>query len=135
MLADKDIDAVCIGTPDHWHAKQTIDALKAGKHVYCEKPMTHTIEEAFDVVKAWKRHRQGHAGRRAVDGAPRLGEGERAHAQRRDRQGADVPDRVLPQFQLGQWRYYPLEKDMTPKTINWKAWLGVDEGLAPSHAV
>ena len=46
LLADKNIDAVCIGTPDHWHAKQTIDALRAGKHVYCEKPMTHSVEES-----------------------------------------------------------------------------------------
>lgn len=54
LLADKNVDAVCIATPDHWHAKQTIDALKAGKHVYCEKPMTHSIDEALEVVKTWK---------------------------------------------------------------------------------
>ena len=47
IINDKSIDAVCIATPDHWHAKQTIDALKAGKHVYCEKPMTHSVEEAI----------------------------------------------------------------------------------------
>ena len=45
---------MCIATPDHWHARQTIDALKAGKHVYCEKPMTHSVDEALDVHKAWK---------------------------------------------------------------------------------
>ena len=54
MLADKDVDAVCIATPDHWHAKQSIDAMRAGKHVYCEKPMTHTIQEAMDVVDTWR---------------------------------------------------------------------------------
>ncbi|HAH48137.1 MAG TPA: oxidoreductase, partial [Planctomycetaceae bacterium] len=55
LLNDKEIDAVCIATPDHWHAKQVLDALEAGKHVYCEKPMTHHISEAFDVVDAWKK--------------------------------------------------------------------------------
>ena len=43
MLADDSIDAVCIGTPDHWHRIQIVDALKAGKHVYAEKPMTKNV--------------------------------------------------------------------------------------------
>jgi len=55
MLADKDVDAVCIGTPDHWHHRQIIDALKAGKHVYAEKPMTKTVEEAIDVARVCAR--------------------------------------------------------------------------------
>src|SRR5882672_12699409 len=42
LLERKDIDAVLIATPDHWHAKISIDAMDAGKHVYVEKPMTHT---------------------------------------------------------------------------------------------
>jgi predicted dehydrogenase len=54
LLADKSLDAVCIATPDHWHAKQTMDAFKADKHVYCEKPMTHSVEEAVAVYHAWK---------------------------------------------------------------------------------
>jgi predicted dehydrogenase len=46
MLELKDIDAVVIGTPDHTHAVATVAALQSGRHVYCEKPLTHTISEA-----------------------------------------------------------------------------------------
>lgn len=50
LLEDKDIDFVVIATPDHWHAQMAIDAASAGKHIYCEKPMSHTVEEAKRVV-------------------------------------------------------------------------------------
>ena len=54
LLQADDIDAVMIATPDHWHAQMAIDAANAGKHVYCEKAMTRTVEETFkleDVIK------------------------------------------------------------------------------------
>jgi predicted dehydrogenase len=51
LIARKDIDAVCIATPDHWHAFITLAALRAGKDVYCEKPLTHNIHEAIEVIK------------------------------------------------------------------------------------
>ena len=51
MLARDDIDAVTIGTPDHWHAKIAIDAMRAGKHVYCEKPLSLTMREGQQVCK------------------------------------------------------------------------------------
>ena len=47
-----------IATPDHWHAKMSIDAMEAGKDVYCEKPMTHTIDEARQVTEAVKQTKQ-----------------------------------------------------------------------------
>jgi predicted dehydrogenase len=50
LLEQKDIDYVVVVTPEHWHARMTLDAADAGKHVYCEKPMTWSIEEAKKVV-------------------------------------------------------------------------------------
>jgi predicted dehydrogenase len=55
LLADKSIDAVYIMTPEHLHHDMTIAALKAGKNVYIEKPLAHTIEEGAEIVEAWKK--------------------------------------------------------------------------------
>src|SRR5271166_5346712 len=52
ILADKSIDAVCISAPDHWHAYMTVEACKAGKDVYVEKPISVTIEEGAQMVEA-----------------------------------------------------------------------------------
>jgi len=127
------VDAVCIGTPDHWHAKQTIDAMNAGKHVYCEKPMTHSVQEALDVVDAWKK--TGVIMQVGVQSTS-LPVWDKC----RELLQEGMLGKVL-QFQteyfrnssMGQWRYYALTKEMSPKTINWKKWLGVEEGLAPDR--
>jgi predicted dehydrogenase len=55
LLENKDIDVVVIATPDHWHARIAINAMESGKHIYVEKPMTHTLDEAFDLYKTAKR--------------------------------------------------------------------------------
>ncbi|QDU59156.1 Gfo/Idh/MocA family protein [Aeoliella mucimassa] len=131
IINDDSIDAVVIATPDHWHAKQTIDSLKAGKHVYCEKPMTHSVEEALEVYRAWK---------------------ESGLVMQVGVQSTSLPvwnavnERIcsgglgkILQYQteffrnsdMGQWRYYPLARDMTPKNIDWKMFLGLDFDLAP----
>ncbi len=57
VLGRKDIDAVIIGTPDHWHQTISIDAMNNGKHVYCEKPMVHKIEEGYDLIKSQKKNK------------------------------------------------------------------------------
>lgn len=54
IISRNDVDSVIIATPDHWHDRITIDALQAGKAVYCEKPMVQEIEEGFDIIEAEK---------------------------------------------------------------------------------
>jgi predicted dehydrogenase len=58
LLARQDIDAVIIGTPDHWHAIIALAALRAGKDVYCEKPLTHNIREAVELVKVTRQFKR-----------------------------------------------------------------------------
>ena len=58
LLEDKSFDAVIVSTPDHWHAQMTIDAVNAGKDVYVEKPMAHTIDDGFRMIDAVRRTRR-----------------------------------------------------------------------------
>ena len=132
IINDKSIDAVVISTPDHWHAKQTIDALKAGKHVYCEKPMTHSVEEALAVHKAWKD--SGKVMQVGVQSTSlpvwkdinkRLTEGQLGKV-------LMYQTSYFRNSDVGQWRYYELTEDMTPKNIDWPMFLGTEFSLAPN---
>lgn len=131
LLADASIDAVTIATPDHWHHRQIVDSLRAGKHVYSEKPMTKTVEEALDVVKVWRE-----TGRVMQVGVQSTSLG--IWDQARGLIDAGKLGKVIG-FQteysrnsdVGQWRSYKLEREMNPTNIDWKRWLGVEEGLAP----
>ncbi len=58
MLNRKDIDAVVISTPDHWHALTTIMSANAGKHVYCEKPMGHSVQDSREMVRAINKNKR-----------------------------------------------------------------------------
>ncbi len=75
LLDRKDIDAVVIGTPDHWHVPIVLDAMRAGKDVYCEKPVTHTIEEGEPLIAAVRESKRVRADRHAAEklGAFRAG--------------------------------------------------------------
>lgn len=132
ILHDKSIDAVVIATPDHWHAKQTIDALDAGKNVYCEKPMTHSVEEALTVYSAWKE--SGKVMQVGVQSTSlpcwkdinkRLVEGQLGKV-------LMYQTSFFRNSDVGQWRYYDLTADMTPKNIDWPMFLGTEFSLAPN---
>jgi predicted dehydrogenase len=58
LIERKDIDTVCIATPDHWHAESILLSLRKGKDVFCEKPLTHNIQEAIDVIRDVDKHQR-----------------------------------------------------------------------------
>ena len=122
LLADKGVDAVCIATPDHWHAIMTIDAVKAGKDVYCEKPLTATIAEGRAMVNAQK----------GTDRIVAVGLNRRGNdAYRELKKEIDTGKygtfrtgraaRVSNIFPNGLGKCPPCEP---PKGMNWDAWLG-----------
>lgn len=123
ILDRKDVDAVLIATPDHWHAKITQDACAAGKDVYCEKPMSHTVDQAYVMVDAMQRYSRivqvGSQCRSSVvyakakeifdSGALGLVTAAEANIDRNDASGAWV---------------YPIPPDANEKTIDWDRFLG-----------
>lgn len=131
LLDRNDIQAVVVATPDHWHAKQCIDAMESGKHVYCEKPMTHTIDEARQVAETVEKTGkvftvgvQSTADPRWKMAYELIADGKIGHVM----QGQTSYYR---NSNMGQWRYYPLTRDMNPKTVDWNMFLGTAFGLAP----
>lgn len=133
LLDRKDIDAVVIATPDHWHGRMCVDAMEAGKDVYCEKPMTHTIDEARKITETVKKTGQvftvgvqSTADPRWMLAHEQIAAGKIGHVM----QGQTSYYR---NSDGGQWRYYALTPDMTPKTVDWKMFLGTDFGLAPDQ--
>lgn len=124
LLEQKDVDVVVIATPDHWHARQTIDAMEAGKNVYCEKPMVRTVAEGQAVVDAWKTSKkvmsvgvQSMADPIWLKAYEMIKAGKIGHV-------LQAQTRYYRNYDGGQWRYYSLTKDMNPTTVDWDMFLG-----------
>ena len=122
LLSDKDIDAVCIATPDHWHAKQTIDAINAGKDVYVEKPLTQTIVEGRKMVEA-----QAASNQVVAVGLNRRGNvvyqklAKEIPAGKIGKVTVARAARISNMFPNGIGKLQP---EQPPKDLNWDMWLG-----------
>lgn len=122
LLEQKDIDAVCIATPDHWHAIQTIAALEAGKHVYVEKPLTITIQEGRAMVNAQKK-----SGKVCAVGLNRRGSSIYQHLAKEIQSG--IIGKVTTARAQRTSNMYPngigiLQPEEPPKDFDWDMWLG-----------
>ena len=120
-VLSKDIDAVIIASPDHWHVRMAVDALAAGKDVYLEKPVTHTLEEGAVLTKAVRSSKQ----------VLQCGMQQRSWAHFRDAvdiiQGGGL-GRVV-QVRTYWWQNYNRnwasgQKGVDTQALDWKAWLG-----------
>lgn len=122
MLEDKSIDAVYIGTPDHWHALQTIHTIQAGKDVFVEKPLTKSIHEGRAIIKVWEKSNQVAAvclNRRGSGTYQKLAQ--------------EVPNGKIGKVTFAISNHvsnmYPqgigkLKPERPPKDLNWDMWLG-----------
>ena len=122
ILNRKDVDAVIIATPDHWHQQISIDAMRAGKHVYCEKPMVHAISEGPAVIKA--QTETGKIFQVGSQGVSSLGN-EKAKELLKD--GAIGTLNYAEGFwarhsPTGAWQY-PIPADASPATVDWEAYI------------
>ena len=123
LLARKDIDAVYVVTPEHWHHRMAMDALRAGKDVYLEKPMTYTIEQAKDIVNEVKR-----TNRVLQVGAQWCSDPRYTQAREIIEKGwigkvLWAQSTYSMNSIYGVWQY-EVEKEATPQTVDWPAFLG-----------
>src|ERR1700741_1600478 len=125
-ILQTDVDAVFIASPDHWHVRMAVDAMAAGKDVYLEKPVTHTMEEGVALVKAVR------ANKRILQ----CGMQQRSWSHFRDAvdliQGGSLGR--IPQVRTYWWQNYlavPIShKPVDSQALEWKLWLGA----APEQA-
>jgi predicted dehydrogenase len=123
ILARKDIDAVIIGTPDHWHKRASVDAMKAGKDVYCEKPMIHLYEDGPEMIETAR------ATNRIIQiGSQRVSSLLYIKAKELLESGAIgklnmVTARWDRNSAMGAWSY-TVPPDASPETCDWQRFLG-----------
>jgi predicted dehydrogenase len=124
LLDSKDVDYVLITTPEHWHYQMTLDAIDAGKHVYCEKPMTQTSEQSKKIVARVKQKKI-----KMQVGVQGMSDDSYEAASKYVKEGA-LGNVVLAQIDYSRnytrdfWED-PYDPDIRPgENLDWKAWLG-----------
>jgi len=129
LLDDKTIDCIVAAVPDHWHKQVVVDAVSAGKDIYCEKPMSHSPADGVAMVDAAKR-----TGRIVQIGSQRVSSQICAKAKELITQGT-LGDLMLVEGWLGRndptgaWQYPP-PPDLSPRTLDWDTW----QGTVPKRA-
>jgi len=123
VLARQEVDAVVVATPDHWHARISADALRAGKAVYCEKPMVHTIEEGLELIQA-----EEGSGKTLQVGSQGMSSLGNEKAKELLEAGAIGELNYAEGFwarndPVGAWQY-AIPEDATEETVDWDRFLG-----------
>jgi predicted dehydrogenase len=123
VLDDKSIECVIVAVPDFWHKQVVVDALSAGKDVYCEKPMSHSIAEGEEMVRTVQR-----TGKFVQVGSQRVSSAIFIKAQELVASGA-IGEVLQAELQLGRnnpdgaWEYPP-PPDLSPANLDWETWQG-----------
>lgn len=133
ILDRPDIDAVVIGSPDHWHLRMSLDAIDAGKDVYIEKPMTYQIDEGLQILDALRAQRS--SSRPNIYQVGSQGISSKTQQKARELiQSGELGQVTLIRASYnrntasGAW-IYPIPPDASAETVNWKQFLGP----APGH--